>query len=295
VNPANIRDDVCYLYDLKIGDAGAGYRRHNKVTVFSQLFPNIAQSFLNPFTSQYTVAQDPPSQAPIDQCRLRLFHVKFYGQSLIRMGSNGDDSFLPDRKGCGPDRPLTQVSTPLKGWIQTDDGMWEVFDILGRRYFEVYALHVQAGFLAPSPSYLLKDRLPDGSQDTAFDGIVDQSCVGVEISEVVVNSGQGSSPDDETRCVVVPPADTVVIPVPSGARSVCVSMDAVVLPGFRAFFSWNPSTGSFKGASEVEFTAELAPTSQTRRLCIPDTPFIRFFNGDPADPVQLCLTFGTEI
>ena len=43
-DPAKIRDDVCYLYDLKIGDAGAGYRRLKRNLIFSRLFDNVAGS-----------------------------------------------------------------------------------------------------------------------------------------------------------------------------------------------------------------------------------------------------------
>ena len=290
-NPAKVRDDACYLYDLEIGDAGAGYRRLKRNLIFSRLFDNVAGSTLNPFTKKYAVVQDPPLGESYDNCRLKIFHVEFWGQSLIQMGNTGDDFFLPDRSTNGPDGAFTQVPTPLKGYLRADDGMYQIFDILGSRNIEIYATHVDAGFLAPESSCDASALPPDGSKDTAFDGIVDQSYVGVSISQVVVNGTQ--IPDDMTRCVAVDNANPVVFPVPSGARSVCISPGAFGA-ALGVSFTWNPSTLSFKGLSDVDVSLELATGEQTRRLCIPDTPFMRV-TTDSGNPIQVCFTFSKEL
>lgn len=291
-NPAKVRDDACYLYDLEIGDAGAGYRRQKRNIIFSRLFDNVPSSTLNPFTKQYAVAQDPPMGGTYDNCRIKLFNVKFWGQSLIRMGDNGDDSFLPDRSTNGADAAFTQVPSPLKGYIRTDAGMWQIFDILGSRTFEVYGTHVDAGYLAPEASYDASARLSDGSQDTAFDGIVDQSYVGVSISKVVVNSTQVE--DDLSRNVRLDPGDRLVVPVTPGARSVCISNGGFPVAGtVTAEFSWNPTGLAFKGLDSLA-AGVLVSGVQTSRLCIPGTPFMILENTG-AVISQVALTFSKEL
>lgn len=293
-NPAQIRDGACKLYDLEIGDAGAGYQRLKHYTIFSRLFDNVPAATLNPMTRMHLGPQDPPSQAPIDQCRYRLFNVKFWGQSLMRMGADGDELFFPDRTQCGPTIPNQQVPTPLKGWIQTEDGMYQTFDILGRRNFEVYALHVQAGFLAPDASYIVENRPRDGSKDEAYDGIVDQSCVGVTISEVVVNSTQHE--DSTSICASLPGVvgSEVLVPIPPGSRRVCFTPGVFV--GIGVAFSWNPTTAAFKGQPDQSVSAELITNAQSRPLCIPGSPFIRLTRTavfGSATPV--CMTFEQEL
>lgn len=292
-NPAKVRDDACYLYDLEIGDAGAGIRRLKRNLIFSRLFDNVAGSTLNPFTKQYAVVQDPPMGMTYDNCRVKMFSVKFWGQSLIRMGDTGNDFFSPDRSTNGPNEAFAQVPTPLKGYIRTDAGMWQIFDILGSRTFEVYATHVDAGFLAPESSYDASALLSDGSQDTAFDGLVDQSYLGVSISQVVVNSTQVE--DDVTRTVILPPNTRVVVPVLPGARSVCVSNGGFPVAGtLTGAFTWNPTTTAFKGFADIPFDA-LVSGIQTTRKCIPDTPFMVFENTSLAVPIQVYLTFSKEL
>jgi len=295
-NPARVSDGVCYLDDLEIGDAGAGFRMLKKNVIFSRLFDNVANATLNPFTKAYAVAQAPPAGGTYDDCRIKFFSVHFWGTSLIRSGSNGDDFFFPDREGNalsgGPDGPLTQVPTPLKGYIKTDDGIWQIFDILGARTFEVYGTHIDAGYLAPDASYDASALPLDGSQDTSYDGVVDQSCVGVSISQVVVNSTQVE--DDYTRVVRIPDAVTeVLVPVPGGARSVCVSSN--VLGAIAMNFTWNPNLTAFKGQPDLPVTAEIITLEQTPRMCIPGTPFIRLGAPGAPGPVSVALTFAKEL
>lgn len=297
-NPSRgVSDDVCFLEDLEIGDAGAGYRMLKKNVIFSRLFDNVDEATLNPFTKAYAVAQDPPPGGTYDNCRIKMFSVHFWGTSLIRMGDVGNDFFFPDREGnalsAGPDGPLTQVPTPLKGYIKTDDGIWQIFDILGARTFQVYGTHIDAGFLAPDASYDASSLPLDGSSDTSFDGLVDQSDVGVSISRVVVNSTQVE--DDYTRVVRIPfpPATEVLVPIPGGSRSVCVSTDTgdpVVMN-----FTWNPTLAAFKGFPDIPVTAEILPAEQTPRMCIPGTPFIRLSVTGQASPVTVALTFAKEL
>jgi len=287
-----VSDDVCFLEDLKIGDAGAGYRRLKRNIIFSRLFDNVDESTLNPFSRVYTVAQDPPPGGTYDNCRIKLFSVHFWGQSLIRMGDLGNDFFLPDRTGNGPVGPLTQVPTPLKGYIKTDDGMWQIFDILGARTFQVYATHIDAGFLAPEASYDASALPLDGSLDTSFDGLVDQSYLGVSISQVVVNSTQVE--DDYTRVVRFEDGGPeILVPVPGGARSVCVSTDSVVPVVMN--FTWNPTLAPFKGFPDIPVGAEIIVGEQTPRMCIPGTPFIRLDVPTAASPLSIALTFAKEL
>lgn len=294
-NPSRNSDDVCYLDDLKIGDAGAGYRMLKTSTIFSRLFDNVDEATLNPFTKAYATAQDPPPGGTYDTCRIKMFNVHFWGTSLIRLGDNGNDFFFPEREGNalsgGPDGPFTQVPTPLKGYIKTDDGIWQIFDILGARSFQVYGTHIDAGFLAPEASYDASALPLDGSSDTSFDGLVDQSSVGVSISQVVVNSTQVE--DDYTRVVRIPENTTVLVPVTGGARSVCVSTDAVVPVAMD--FTWNPLLVAWKGLSDLPVTAEIITAEQTPRMCIPGTPFIRLAAPVAAGPVSVALTFAKEL
>ena len=295
-NPSRgVSDDVCFLEDLEIGDAGAGYRMLKKNVIFSRLFDNVSNSTLNPFTKVYQVAQDPPPGGTYDNCRIKMFSVHFWGTSLIRLGDNGDDFFFPDREGnalsAGPDGPLTQVPTPLKGYIKTDDGIWQIFDILGARTFQVYGTHIDAGFLAPDASYDASSLPLDGSSDTSFDGLVDQSDVGVSISRVVVNSTQVE--DDYTRVVRIPLGVTVLVPVTGGARSVCVSTDSTFPVSMD--FTWNPLLVAWKGLSDIPVSAEIVVSEQTPRMCIPGAPFIRLSILGAAGPRTVALTFAKEL
>ena len=292
-NPARVSDGACYLDDLEVGDAGAGFRRMRRKTIFSRLFDNVAASTLNPMSKVYTVVQDPPRLAPIDDCRLQFFNVQFWGQSLIRLGNDGDELFLPDRNGNGPNGPLTQVSTPLKGFIKTDEGMWHIFDVLGSRRFEVYATHVDAGFLAPEMSYDIGGRDPSGADDTTYDGIVDQSYLGVSISMVTTNSTQVS--DDYTVVVRIPDAGTpVLVPIPAGSKTVCITSTTIIVP-VLVNFTWNPNLIAWKGNSDLPVTDEVIVNRQTRPLCIPGTPFMRIETQGAAGPVVVALTFSKEL
>jgi hypothetical protein len=291
-NPAAVRDDACYLYDLEIGDSGAGWRRLRRRRIFSRLYDNVDEATLNPFTKSYAVVQDPPQTISYDDCRYKMFNVKFWGQSLIRLGDNGNTTYLPDRETNGPDRPTTQVPSPLKGYIQTDDGMYYTFDILGRRSFEIYATHVDAGILAPEASYDASALLADGSQDVAYDGIVDQSYIGIAISTVVVNSTQRE--DESTRNVRIEDGATVLIPVIPGSRSICVSPGALGAGAVLVDFTWNPTIIAWKGLSDISVSAEIVSATQTKRLCIPGAPFIRLMNTTAA-PVQVAVTFSSEL
>lgn len=298
-NAIDYRDDVDFLYDLKIGDAGAGYRRNRKMTLVSQLFEFSDSATLVPFTNVFTVMQAPPSGQLIDNCRHRLWSVRFYGCSLIRMGDTGSEEFLPVRRGtgCGSE-DYDQMPTPIKSWIRTDDGMFRCYDILGDRTVEVYGTHITAGFLAPENAYDLYALPPDGSQDVPSDGIVDQSEVGVTISPIVTNSTQVN--DDCTRCIIVPSGAVAGIavgfPIPPGSRFATIStpfagpfgVDGGGLAiGLIVDFSWvPPGNGAFAGegpSANMSVSGELVPFGQTRRLNIPGTPFMRFQNPTNGD------------
>ncbi len=308
--PVDYLDGDIYLDDLKIGDAGAGYRRNHKLTIVSQLFENSDTATLVPFEQTYTVLMAPPMGQPIDNCRHRLWSVRFYGCSLIRMGDGGAEKFMPIRRGTGcVGDTYNQVPTPIKGWIRTDDGMFRCFDILGDRTVEVYGTHITAGFLAPINSYDLYTLAPDGSEDVAIDGIVDQSAVGVTISPIVVNSTQVN--DDCTRCVIVPSgamgATAVAFPIPPGSHYATISTPFAgpfgrdgggVAVGLIVDFSWvPPGTGVFVGegpSANMPVSGELVPYGQTRRLNIPGTPFMRFQNPTDGD-LSVCVTFTKEL
>lgn len=309
-NAIDYRDDVEFLYDLEIGDAGAGYRRNRKMTLVSQLFANDDGAVLVPFNNTFTVMSAPPMGQLIDNCRHRFWSVRFYGCSLIRMGDEGNTKFDPIRRGTGcVAETYDQVGTPIKGWIRTDDGMFRCYDILGDRTVEVYSTHITAGFLAPENAYDLYSLAPDGSEDVATDGIVDQSEVGVTISPVVMNSTQVN--DDCTRCINVPSgaigATAVGFPIPPGSRYATISTPyagpfgrdgAGVAVGLIVDFSWvPPGNGSFKGegpSSNMPVSGELVPYGQTRRLNIPGTPFMRFQNPTNGD-LPVCVTFSKEL
>lgn len=303
-NAIDYRDGVRYLDDLEIGDAGAGIRHNRKMTIVSQLFPNTAGiGSLAPFTQVFLVMQAPPTGQLLDNCRHRLWSVRFYGCSLIRMGEGGAEKFRPIRRGTGcQSLDIDQVPTPIKGWIRTDDGMFRCFDIIGDRTVEVYGTHITAGFLAPDNAYDLYALPPDGSDDPDTDGIVDQSEVGVTISPIVTNSTQVN--DECTRCVSIPigatGANAVVFPIPPGSRVATISTPYAAgdLAGLTVDFSYIPPTTTVytgEGASSnIDVTGELVPLGQTRRLNIPNTPFMRFeTTGDV--PLDICVTFGKEL
>lgn len=302
-NAIDYRDEVCFLEDLRIGDAGAGYRRNQVLTIFSQLFDNVTDATLVDFTEPYTVLEAPPLGQELDNCRMKLWSVRFYGSSLIRMGDTGNELFSPIRGGGTGSISATidQVPTPIKGWIRTDDGIFRCYDILGDRTVEVYGTHIVAGLLAPANSVLVYQLPPDGSEDPKFDGIVDQSTVGVTVHPIVTNSTQSN--DECTRCVTVPVgvgAASTVIPIPPGSRYATISTPytAAALAGFEAYFSWiPPATTVFVGespSSNMIITGELVALGQSRRLHIPGTPFMRFTNAS-AGPISVCVTFTKEL
>ena len=308
-NAVDYRDNVSFQEDLQIGDAGAGYRRHRTMSIFSKLFDGgLAAPPPIPFDKTYTVVMDPPLGRPLDYCRYYLYSVRFYGCSKIQMEDEGDTYFLPDRNStcaCESDT-VDQVPTPLKGWIRTDDGMFRVFDILGDRTVEVYALHLTAGILAPANSYDVftrerEDKAPAAGVEGAFNGVVDQSCVGVSITSIITTATQTN--DQYTRCVSIPvgagPSSTI-IPVNPGSRAVRISTPsaAAALVGFTAAFSWVPPSATLLGgdasAGNVDFTGEIIAQGQTRQLAIPGTPYLRFGNTS-GNPIPICITFLKEL
>lgn len=302
-NALDYRDGVCYLEDLEIGDAGAGYRRNQVLVIFSQLFEPDDGVPMRPLNEAYTVLEAPPLGQQVDNCRMKFWSVRFYGCQVINMGENGLEKFSPIRGG-NPCKSLDidQIPMTIQGWIRTDDGMFRSFDVIGDRTVEVYGSQITAGFLAPEGSVLVYGLAPDGSDDPQFQGIVSQSWAGVTITPIINNSSQQN--DEFTRCIQANPsttgADGTYVIIPPGSRHVQVSIPnpPAVVADLVAAFTWIPQNGlawPFEGSSSVvDFSAELVGSGQSKRLALPNAPFIRVENkGDSV--VSLCFTFTKEL
>lgn len=300
-NAVQYRDDVCFLYDLPIGDAGSGNVVRKNRLIYAQSYDLSAGNKRAAYNKKYVLSTVPTLGFHPDMCRYQFYHVKFYGKSIIRNsqapGGNtepiGVEEFQSNGLWIEPD--ITPTS--LQGYIETDDGMIEVFDILGRREFDVYAQSINVGILAPTVSYDIFDLGPN-EKGEIFSGIVEESLVGATVTPIVVNSGQQN--DEVTRCATVParvaPNDgKVAITVPPGARFAAVNIPAAASGSVTAEFV-HYAAGVEPTAGDMTL-AEIALVygGQTGKLSIPDAPFIEFTNTDETTDYFACVTFTEEL
>ena len=306
-NANDYRDNVECLSDLPIGDAGAGYRRMETVTVFGQIAENVATASLAPLNDSWVVVEAPALGQLVDRCRMKLWSVRFAGTSLLRYADGGNAKFKPIRGGnTQKSLDLDQVATFMQGWIRTDDGEFRYYDILGDRTVETYGSHMVAGIIIPESFVDIYALKSDGSEDPELNGLTLQSSVSVTISPICVNSTQ--SGDEVTRCAVIGAGTTgtqaTFIPVPAGARRMTVSVNATAAQaaGLTGEFTWVPPRQHGDGSLFVgdnanlnsEFTAQLVTPGQSPNFFIPNAPYVRFENTG-GDDVPVCLTFTKEI
>lgn len=301
-NAVQYRDPACYLYDLPIGDAGSGNVVRKNRFIYAQTIPNVADAQRFPNTRRYVLNTVPQLGTHPDMCRYQFYHVKFYGRTLYRNGGAGavkpisinnfppstaDSIFGPQVAG---DLDTFMGPTTFTGYIETDDGAFQCFDILGRREFDVYAQSINIGIYAPENSYDIFST--DEDEQVALDGLVEQSLIGATITPIVVNS---STHNDECTICVTVPNGSAKITVPDGARFVSLTIPAaaagLVTPSFVEY-----SVPGFEVAIYDPTIAEIIPVpgGETGHLRIPDAPFIRLVNTGP-DPFLICATFTEEL
>jgi len=301
-NAVQYRDPGCYLYDLPIGDAGSGNVVRKNRFIFAQTIPNVLDAKRDPNNQRYILNTVPQLGAHPDMCRYQFYHVKFYGRTLYRnVGAGAIDpvsinEFPPSTANSifGPqvagDLDTFMGPTTFTGYIETDDGAFQCFDILGRREFDVYAQSINIGIYAPKNSYDVFST--NQEEQVKFDGLVEQSLIGATITPIVVNSAQNN---DECTVCITQENGSGRITVPDGARFVSITVPAKAAGLVSAEFA-EYSVPGFEVAIYDTTIAEIAvvPGGETGPLRIPNAPFVRIVNAGP-DPFMVCATFTEEL
>jgi hypothetical protein len=288
------------LYDRPAGDASAGFPEGYRIQTFSQLIENTADACIEPFTKPITIC----SAVSTDN-RPRFWHVTFSGRDIVRQVTGaavppvgfqgGEWNYQPNRfprSEMGLSQP-----TIMQAQIDIHDrtgGRSLVFDIVGKRSFDVYARSVQCNLLIPENGYQVRGSdAKQISNDDAFDGLVVDSVVGARIVPVVTNTSQIFDNWSITFNAGVGPTD---IYVPIGAKFV----QALVTPlaaagGLTMSFTARSTTTldipvpwvSDYGAFPFDAT-----TGLTERVPVPNFGMLRFTNTSGS---AVCLTVMAEV
>jgi len=234
------------LIDLPPGDAGAGQSVYRRTHIFARLNASTAPDAPvagNPFDKAIGMATYRSSD-----CRPRFWHVSFFGIGVQRVANNValepltnneilSQQFDPITNNIAPTGRFVPAISQLKGRIMAFDESGQRFydvDVLGNRSLDIYAWGVTAFILAPGNFY---EGFPEQAAyevntqngglptpQTALEGLVEDTLMGVRIVPIVINSTQNT--ENRTITVVTPGGAGVVadtrVPIPPGTLKVQV-------------------------------------------------------------------------
>ncbi|MHC4433707.1 MAG: hypothetical protein ACYTBS_17850 [Planctomycetota bacterium] len=261
------------IIDLPPGDAGAGKSVYRRTHVFARLNASTAPEAPvagNPYDKAIGMATYVSSD-----CRPRFWHISFFGIGVQRVANNNallplsNDEILseqlePITNNIFPTRRFIPAISQMKGRIMAFDESGQRFydvDVMGNRSLDIYAWGVTAFILAPGNFYEGRPEqaayevstqnggLP--TPQTAFEGLVEDSIIGVRIVPIVINSTQNT--ENRTITVVTParPEDTR-IPIPPGTLRVQVICheDPTIAATYTIRFDAGDD-GTFLGRSDL--------------------------------------------
>jgi len=307
------------IIDLPPGDAGAGQSVYRRTHVFSRLNASTSPDAPvagNPFDRAIGMATYVSSD-----CRPRLWHVSFFGIGVQRVAnaiplaplSNNEilsEQFSPVDGNILPTRRFIPSISQLKGRIMAFDESGQRFydvDMLGNRSLDIYAWGVTAFILAPGNFY---EGVPEQTAyevntqnggievpQTEFEGIVEDSIIGVRIVPIVINSTQNV--ENRTVTVVVPagtPADPARVPIPPGTLKVQVICHdgAAAASAFNLRFDAG-NDGTFLGRSDLGILDFNPGQARTDLVNVPNsTQIIITPNADPSPETGFSFIFVVE-
>lgn len=296
------------LIDLPPGDAGAGMSVYRRTHVFSRL--NASTNFAapvagNPFDKAIGMATYVSSD-----CRPRFWHISFLGIGVQRV-ANGNalepltnneilsQQLLPVTNNLLPTGRFVPAITQLKGRVMVFDESGQRFydvDIMGNRSIDVYAWGVTAFILAPGNFYegipqqaAYEVNTQNGGQpipQTAFEGLVDDSIIGVRIVPIVINSTQNT----ENRTIAITTPGQIIqtrVPIPPGTLKVQVICQegATTAADYLIRFDAGDD-GTFAGRSDLGIIDINAGQSRSDVVLVPSSSQILFdyVGADPPGP-----------
>lgn len=282
------------IIDLPPGDAGAGKSVYRRTHVFSRLNASTsvdAPVAGNPFDKAIGMATYVSSD-----CRPRFWHISFLGIGVQRV-ANGvalepltNNQILSEQLqsvdgNIVPTGRFVPAITQLQGRVMVFDESGQRFydvDIMGNRSIDVYAWGVTAFILAPGNFYegapqqaAYEVNTSNGGQptpQTAFEGLVEDSIIGVRIVPIVINSTQNT--ENRTVTLVRPGADVLTsrIPIPPGTLKVQVICheDATIAADYLIRFDAGDD-GTFVGRSDLGIIDINAGQSRSDLVLVPSS------------------------
>ncbi len=287
------------LIDLPPGDAGAGKSVYRRTHVFSRLNSS-AVDFAgpvagNPFDKAIGMATYVSSD-----CRPRFWHISFLGIGVQRVANANalepltnneilSQQLLPVTNNAVPTGRFVPAITQLKGRIMVFDESGQRFydvDIMGNRSIDVYAWGVTAFILAPGNFYenvpqqsAYEVNVQNGGQavpQTEFEGLVDDSIIGVRIVPIVINSTQNT--ENRTIAISTPDEDILTrVPIPPGTLKVQIICQEGALIAADYLIQFDAGTdGTFAGRSDLGIIDINPGQSRSDVVLVPSSSQILF-------------------
>jgi len=281
------------IIDLPPGDAGAGQSMYRRTHIFARL--NASTAFDapvagNPYDKSIGMATYVSSD-----CRPRFWHVSFFGIGVQRVANNvplapvSSDEILSEQfeavtNNVVPTRRFVPAISQMKGRIMAFDESGQRFydvDVMGNRSLDIYAWGVTAFILTPGNFYQGVPEQAAYEVDTSngglpvpqteFEGIVEDSFIGVRIVPIVINSTQNT----ENRTITVVTPGTAVdtrVPIPPGTlrvQAICQDGAAVAANFTLRFDAGND--GTFAGRSDLGILSIVPGQARSDLVLVPNS------------------------
>jgi len=172
-----------HVWELPVGDAGAGFPSFRREQIFSQIIENEVEACVEPFTRRIPLV----TYRSHDN-RERFWHVSFYGVESLRNVRDAPVSPLgvADIQDAG-------LPTVLQAELLFQDasgGRTIRLDVIGKREYDIYAQAVTLNILAPERSFQIGNQPNTLNQNQTLDGLVADTLFGARIQPIIANTTQ---------------------------------------------------------------------------------------------------------
>jgi len=302
------------IIDLPPGDAGAGQSVYRRTHIFARLNASTSPDAPvagNPFDKAIGMATYRSSD-----CRPRFWHISFFGIGVQRVANANpllpltnneilSQQLDPITNNIVPTGRFVPAVSQMKGRIMAFDESGQRFydvDVLGNRSLDIYAWGVTAFILAPGNFYegfpeqaAYEVNTQNGGQptpQTAFEGLVEDSIIGVRIVPIVINSTQNT--ENRTLTTVTSGPGETRIPIPPGTIKVqafCQEGAAIAATYTLRFDAGDD--GTFLGRSDLGILDFIPGTARTDIVLVPNAAQIII--DPPQDPGVVGWSFVFEV